>query len=301
MRVLITGAAGQVGQALAAELGTVADLCLATRQDLDLSNPHALAERLSGIEPDLIVNAAAYTAVDKAETEREAAFTVNAAAVEALGQWSSAKSVPIVHFSTDYVFDGNASEPYNETHPLNPLSVYGKSKAEGERLLLKTGAPCLIIRTAWLYSSMGKNFLKTIMRLAGEKEELAVVNDHVGTPTSSPQIAQFIRRLIDENAAALPALFERSSHVVHFTASGRTSWHGFATAIVAGMERHGFSVRASSIRAIPSSDYPTPATRPVFSCLSMERLERVFGFRPDTWEHALENILGTLSAEKSPS
>jgi dTDP-4-dehydrorhamnose reductase len=160
MRILVTGANGQVGLALAQALENEADLRLAARQDLDLSKPRALAERLSAIEPDLIVNAAAYTAVDKAETEREEAFTVNAAAVEALGEWAVGRNVPVIHFSTDYVFDGDAREPYVETHPLNPLSVYGKSKAEGERLLLGTGAPCLIVRTAWVYSSTGKNFLK---------------------------------------------------------------------------------------------------------------------------------------------
>jgi len=291
MRILITGAAGQVGSALGAELASVAELRLAARNDLDLSKPQAIAERLDEIMPDMIVNAAAYTAVDKAESERDAAFTVNADAVEALGEWAARRNAPIIHFSTDYVFDGHASEPYVETHPLNPLSVYGRSKAEGERLLLGTGAPCLIVRTAWVYSSMGKNFLKTIARLAVEKEELAVVNDQVGTPTSSSQIAQFIHRLVRESAASLPALFEKSSHVVHFTASGRTSWHGFASAIVAGMRRRGIAVKTINIRAIPSSDYPTPAMRPHFSCLSTERLERVFDFRPGAWEHALDQVL----------
>jgi dTDP-4-dehydrorhamnose reductase len=300
MRILVTGAGGQVGQALAAEFETVGDLCLATRQDLDLSYPPALAERLNGIEPDLIINAAAYTAVDKAETEREAAFTVNALAVKALGEWSARRNAPIVHFSTDYVFDGRASEPYIETHPLNPLSVYGESKAEGEKLLLGTGAPCLIVRTSWVYSATGKNFLKTIARLASEREELAVVYDQIGAPTSSAQIARFIRRLIGEDAAPLPELFEKASHVVHLTASGRTSWHGFACAIVEGMRHRGVPVKASRIRAISSSEYPTPAVRPRSSCLSAERLERVFGFRCERWEHVLNGVLDTLYGENSP-
>ena len=301
MRILIIGATGQVGLALGRELASLAELCLAARNDLDLSKPHAIAERLNGIMPDVIVNAAAYTAVDKAETERDAAFTVNAVAVEALGKWAARRNAPIIHFSTDYVFDGQAGEPYAETHPVNPLSVYGKSKAEGERLLLGTGAPCLIVRTAWVYSEAGKNFLRTIARLAVEKEELAIVSDQVGTPTSSSQIAQFIHRLVRESAASLPALFEKSSHVVHFTASGRTSWHGFASAIVAGMRRRGIAVKTSSIRAIPSSDYPTPAMRPHFSCLSAERLECVFGFRPGAWEHALDQVLDSMLGGSSSS
>ncbi len=301
MRILITGAAGQVGLALGRELASLAELCLTARDDLDLSKPHAIAERLNGIMPDIIINAAAYTAVDKAETERDAAFTINATAVEALGEWAARRNAPIIHFSTDYVFDGRESEPYIETHPVNPLSVYGKSKAEGERLLLGTGAPCLIVRTAWVYSSTGKNFLKTIARLAVEKEELAIVNDQVGTPTSSSQIAQFIHTLVRESAASLPSLFEKSSHVVHFIASGQTSWHGFASAIVAGMRRRGIAVKTSSMRAIPSSDYPTPATRPHFSCLSTERLERVFGYRPAAWEHALDQVLDSMVGGNSSS
>ena len=167
MRILITGAAGQVGLALGRELASLAELCLTARNDLDLSKPHAIARRLDGIMPDMIINAAAYTAVDKAETEPDAAFTVNAAAVEALGEWAARRNAPIIHFSTDYVFDGQAGEPYAETHPVNPLSVYGKSKAEGERLLLRTGAPCLIVRTAWVCSEAGKNFLKNNRKARG--------------------------------------------------------------------------------------------------------------------------------------
>ncbi len=295
MRILITGAAGQVGVALAQELAALADLVLATRDGLDLSNPQAISGRLSGIKPDLIINAAAYTAVDRAETERELAYTVNAAAVEAMGRWAAENNVPLIHFSTDYVFDGRAAEPYRETHPTNPLSVYGKSKAEGERLLLATGAPCLIVRTAWVYSSTGKNFLKTIVRLASEKDELSVVSDQVGTPTSAFQIAGFVSSLVKEDPASLPAVFEKSSRLVHFTASGRTSWHGFASAIVAGMRRHDLAVKASHVRAIPSSEYPTAAARPQFSRLSAERLERVFGFHPEPWEQALDSVLSTMS------
>ena len=171
MRILITGASGQLGQALAQKLAPVAELSLATRQEIDLSKPETIAEKLDWISPELIVNAAAYTAVDRAEDEAGLAFTVNAAAVGVLGDWVARKGVPLIHFSTDYVFDGKASEPYCEQQPVNPLSVYGKSKAEGERLLFESAAPCLVVRTAWVYAQAGKNFLRTIARLACEREE----------------------------------------------------------------------------------------------------------------------------------
>jgi len=295
MRILVTGASGQVGLALAKELSPLGNLCLADRQNLDLSKPHAIPERLEEIKPDIIVNAAAYTAVDKAESEPDIAYAVNGSAVGVLGEWAARNGVPLIHFSTDYVFDGQASEPYDESRPVNPISVYGKSKAEGESLLLRTGAQCLIVRTAWVYSSTGKNFLKTMVRLAAERDELAVVSDQVGAPTSAVQIAKFIRYVVSEGRAALPARFEKSSHLVHFTASGWTSWHGFASAIVAGMRRRDLSVKATKVRAIPSSDYPTPAVRPKFSRLSMARLQRVFDFHSEPWEMALDDVLEQLS------
>ncbi len=297
MQILVTGATGQVGLALAKELSPLATLRLTNRQDLDLSKPHSMPERLEEMKPDLIINAAAHTAVDKAESEPDIAYAVNGTAVGVLGEWAARHGMPLIHFSTDYVFDGQATEPYDEGHPVNPLSIYGKSKAEGERLLLRSGAPCLIVRTAWVYSATGKNFLKTIVRLAAERDELAVVSDQIGTPTSADQIAKFIHFLVSEGREALPARFEKSSHIVHVTASGWTSWHGFASAIVAGMTRHGLPVKATKIKAIPSIEYPTPAVRPGFSRLSTERLEHVFGFRPESWEDSLDNVLTTLSSE----
>jgi dTDP-4-dehydrorhamnose reductase len=295
MQILVTGASGQVGLALAKKLRPLGNLCLTNRQDLDLSKPHSIPGRLEEIKPSLIINAAAYTAVDKAESEPDIAYTVNGSAVGVLGEWAAQNGVPLIHFSTDYVFDGQASEPCDEAHPINPLSIYGKSKAEGERLLLHTGAQCLIVRTAWVYSATGKNFLKTMVKLAAERDELAVVSDQVGAPTSADQIAQFIRYVVSEGREALPARFEKSSRLVHFTASGSTSWHGFASAMVAGMKHHALPVRATKVSAIPSSEYPTPAVRPKFSRLSLDRLASVFDYQPEPWEQALDEVLRQLS------
>jgi dTDP-4-dehydrorhamnose reductase len=293
-RILITGAGGQVGTALGQELRSVADLVLTTTNNLDLSKPQTIAGGLSEIGPDLIMNAAAYTAVDKAEVEEELAYAVNAVAVEELGAWAATRQVPLIHFSTDYVFDGTATAPYRETYPVAPLSVYGMSKAEGEKLLLNTGACFLIIRTAWVYSGTGKNFFRAIAKLAGERDELAVVDDQIGTPTSAPQIAKFVHHLLSKGLVERPALFEDSGRVVHFTATGWTTWHGFAAAIIAGMKRYGLPVRASSVRAIPSFEYPAAALRPKYSRLSLERLERVFGYHPEPWECALDSVLDTM-------
>jgi dTDP-4-dehydrorhamnose reductase len=295
MQILVTGASGQVGFALAKKLRPLGNLCLTNRQDLDLSKPHSIPGRLEEIKPGLIINAAAYTAVDKAESEPDIAYTVNGSAVGVLGEWAAQNGVPLIHFSTDYVFDGQASEPYDEAHPISPLSIYGRSKAEGERLLLGSGAPCLIVRTAWVYSAAGKNFLKTMVRLACERDELAVVSDQIGTPTSADQIAKFIRHVVSGDREALQGRFEKSSHIVHITASGSTSWHGFASAIVAGMWRYGFPVKATLVRALPTSDYPTPAARPKFSRLSLDRLASVFDYQPEPWEQALDEVLRQLS------
>ncbi len=294
VRILITGAAGQVGTALARELAGLGQLVLATRNDFDLFDVQGIQPRLSSIQPDVIVNAAAYTAVDRAESESALAFAINAAAVEAMGRWAASAGTPLIHFSTDYVFDGRATEPYRETDPVNPLSVYGESKAKGERLLLESGAPCLIVRTAWVYSDTGQNFLKTMVRLADQREELTVVADQTGTPTSARQIAAFVRTLLQPGAAGLAPLFQRSAHVVHFTAEGYTTWHGFAAAILAELRRQGREPIAREVRPISTSDYPTPARRPGFSRLSLERLHHVFQYAPGDWKQEADAVVKSL-------
>jgi dTDP-4-dehydrorhamnose reductase len=294
MRVLITGAGGQIGKALAQELAETNDLYLVTRNELDLANTGAIAPALDKIAPDLIINAAAYTAVDKAEVEKDLAFSTNADAVGVLGRWAAANGAPVIHFSTDYVFNGYAREPYDELQPVNPLSIYGLSKAKGETLLLESAAHCIIIRTCWVYSAVGRNFLKTILRLAGEKDELAVVDDQIGTPTSAAQIALFVKDILSEHHGSLLDLFQRSTSLVHFSAAGWTSWHGFATAIVERAKTLGAPLKASNVRAISSAEFKTMAQRPAFSRLSTARCQRVFFHQPETWQDAMESELQSL-------
>jgi dTDP-4-dehydrorhamnose reductase len=294
MRILIAGAGGQVGRALAQALAETTGLYLATRNELDLANTGAIAPTLDKIAPDLIINAAAYTAVDRAEVERDLAFCINAEAVGVLGMWAAENGAPVIHFSTDYVFDGYADEPYDESQPVNPLSIYGLSKAKGESLLLESGANCIIIRTCWVYSAVGKNFLKTILRLAGEKDELAVVDDQIGTPTSATQIALFVKDILSERQGSLLDLCQRSSSLVHFSAAGWTSWHGFASAIVERAKALGAPLKASTVRAISSAEFKTAAQRPAFSRLSAARLQRVFCHQPETWQNAMERELQAL-------
>jgi dTDP-4-dehydrorhamnose reductase len=301
MRILITGATGQVGRALVAELAGAGEIIAADRAMLDLAAPEAIPATLDAIQPGIVLNCAAYTAVDKAEAEPALAFKVNAETVGALGAWAAKRDVPVVHFSTDYVFDGEGGAPYKEDDALNPLSVYGKSKAEGEALLLRSGAPCLVIRTAWVYAAEGKNFLNTIACLARGREELRVVDDQTGAPTSALQIAQFIAKIVGNQPARLASRLRETAPLVHFTASGSTSWHGFATAIVDGLRARGANLSVKSVQAIPTSEYPTAAKRPRDSRLSIERARDVFGFMPGSWQSALDFELDRLSFERTPA
>jgi dTDP-4-dehydrorhamnose reductase len=301
MRILITGATGQVGRALIAELASVGEIIAADRDMLDLAIPEAIPAVLDAIQPGLIINCAAYTAVDKAEAEPALAMTVNAEAVGALGTWSADRQAAVIHFSTDYVFDGEGGAPYKEDDAINPLSVYGKTKAHGEALLLRSGAPCLVIRTAWVYAAEGKNFLNTIARLAREREELRVLDDQTGAPTSARQIAQFIAYIIGGEPGALAARLREMPPLVHFTASGSTSWHGFATAIVEGLRARGATLSVKKVHPIPTSEYPTAAKRPRDSRLCIERARDVFDFVPDDWRLALDFELDRLTAERMPA
>jgi dTDP-4-dehydrorhamnose reductase len=291
LRILLTGAHGQLGGELAPLLRPLGELVAAGRSECDLSAPETIRRLTAGLRPQLIVHAAAYTAVNDAESHRELAFAVNATAPGVLADEARRHSAMLIHYSTDYVFDGAKQGPYTEADPPSPLNVYGASKLAGERAIAAAGGRHLILRTSWVYGPAGNNFLRTIRRLAGERDELRVVDDQVGAPTSSLQLAQATLRLVEQCAELRQPQFP--SGLYHCTAAGSVSWCGFARAIVRAMESEG-PVRLRHIEAIGSGEYPTPARRPLNSVLSNKKFEHTFGFRPRSWQEGLAEALGEL-------
>jgi dTDP-4-dehydrorhamnose reductase len=300
MRIVLTGVTGQVGAALLAPLRSAGEVIAADRGMLDLSKPEQLGAALDRMAPDLIVNPAAYTAVDRAEDERDLAFRVNAEAPGVLARWAAARAAPLVHFSTDYVFDGSGARPWREDDPTGPLSVYGASKLAGEAAIRMAGGPHLVIRTSWVYAPTGSNFLRTIARLAQERKELRVVADQFGAPTSAAVVAGVVSDMLGtalrkEDRRHLADRFATSGGLLHIAASGATTWHGFATAIVEGLRARGVSLAVKSIQAIPSAAYPTKARRPANSRFDLSRLRTVFGIVTPRWDEALAAELDRLA------
>lgn len=276
MRILLTGPTGQVGGALLDTLPSLGEVVPLDRAELDLARPEAIRAAVRRVEPQIIVNAGAYTAVDEAEREEALAYRINADGPAVLAQEAAHLGALLVHFSTDYVFDGEKAEPYLETDPAKPLNAYGRSKLAGERAIQSSGCRHLILRTSWVYAATGKNFMRTVLRLADEGRPLRVVDDQHGAPTSSRMIAR-------ATAQAVAALGERGG-LYHMSASGRTSWYGFACAIFRAAGVH------AEVTAIPSSDYSTPARRPRNSLLDNGRLAAQ-GIRLPSWEAGLEELL----------
>ena len=291
MRILLTGVTGQVGGALQQPLATIGSVVAVGRHSLDLSQPETIAAALDRLRPDLIVNPAAYTAVDHAEHERDLAFRVNGGAPEAMARWAANRDVPLVHFSTDYVFDGSGDTPWQEGSVPAPLSVYGASKLAGEQAICDAGARHLIVRTSWVYAAEGRNFLRTIARLAHKRVELRVVSDQWGAPTSARIIASTVVAILKRELAG--TCFRENGGPINLTASGVTSWHGFATAIVTGMKQRGADLVAQRVIPIATSDYPTKAVRPLNSRLAPHRLRDAFGIRMPSWQEALDVELNT--------
>jgi dTDP-4-dehydrorhamnose reductase len=274
VKILLTGRDGQVGWELARLLPALGVVEAFSRAELDLADPDKIVERVRAVKPDVIVNAAAYTAVDKAETDREQAMLVNAAGPGFLAAEAQARGALLVHYSTDYVFDGTKTSPYVETDPTNPLSVYGQSKLAGERAIQAVGGRHLIFRTSWVYAARGRNFLLTMLKLGREKPVLRVVDDQRGAPTWAQDIAATTVELLRRRDPA--------SGIYHLTAGGETTWCGFAREIfrLAGI--------ATPVEPITTADYPTPARRPAYSVLSNGRLERTFGLAMPEWRASLE-------------
>jgi dTDP-4-dehydrorhamnose reductase len=294
MRIVLTGITGQVGRALIGPLGTLGDVIPADRSVLNLAEPGTLSEALDRLAPELIVNPAAYTAVDRAEDERELAFIVNGEAPGVIARWASRRGVPLVHFSTDYVFDGDGETPWREDSPTAPLSVYGESKLAGEEAVRAARGPHLIVRTSWVYAAQGANFFRTIARLARERTELRVVADQVGAPTSASVIADAVTRLLEADPNTAPQRFARVNGIVNIAAAGQTNWHGFATRIVDGLRARGLPLAVQSIVPLRSDEYPTKAKRPRNSRFDLTRLQDAFGISTPFWDRALEAELDQL-------
>jgi dTDP-4-dehydrorhamnose reductase len=293
-KILVTGVNGQVGHALQQAFTKHAvDIVALDRSQLDLTDLSAIRRVVQNIEPDLIINPAAYTAVDKAESEPELAYAINATAPQALAEQAAKLNARLIHFSTDYVYAGNKQGVYIESDPTQPLSIYGKSKLAGEEAIRATGIPHLIFRTSWVYGAYGKNFMNTILRLAAERDELRVVADQFGAPTSSNSIAQAVLTAIDT--------WQQQTGTYHLVNFGETSWHGFAQAIVEEYAKlamlPSLKVSAQHIHAITTQDYPTPAVRPANSRLHCEKLKQDFGVTLADWRVALIAELQLLHAQ----
>ena len=297
MRMLVTGVTGQVGGALAARLPPAATVLAAHRSVLDLAKPETIAGILDRLSPDIILNPAAYTAVDKAEDEPDLAARINTEAPGAMARWAAAHDVPLIHFSTDYVFDGSGERAWREDDAPHPLSVYGATKLAGENEIRGARGTFLIVRTSWVYAAEGKNFLGTIARFARDRSELRIVADQIGAPTSAALIGDVVAGLLLQGTEGLRELCARAGGLVHLAASGETSWHGFAAAIVTGLKARGVALAAERIVPIATEDYPTKARRPRNSRLDMTRLRSIFGISPPPWQTALSPELDRLAQE----
>ena len=290
MKILLLGKNGQVGWELQRTLAPLGEIIAIDQEELDLVDSQAIRKAVRNVRPDLIVNAAAYTAVDKAEEEAELAMAINGTAPGILAEEAGHCQATLIHYSTDYVFDGTKEIPYTEEDRPNPINIYGKSKLEGDKLIQETGIPYFIFRTSWVYGLRGGNFLLTILRLAREREEISIVDDQHGAPTWSRMIAEITALVIFRGMKDIGAYMAENEGVYNLTASGQATWHLFAAKILHLAEERAMKCR--NIRAIKSSDYLTPAKRPSYSVLDNQKLYKQFGLKQPSWESSLELALG---------
>jgi dTDP-4-dehydrorhamnose reductase len=316
-RILLVGKSGQLGYDLQQLLPAFGELIAVDRQQLDLSLPDAICRTVQDVRPQVIINTAAYTAVDQAEKDEAVAHAINAVAPGILADQAKQIGAALIHYSTDYVFDGTKSNPYDEADPTNPLGAYGRTKLAGEQAIRNSGVAHLIFRTAWIYSTRGKNFLLTILRLATQREELRIVKDQIGAPTQSRHIAEATVRIVSQLSGTGDSFttdtLDGLVGTYHMTAGGTTNWAEFAAAILenasAAIERrkeppwlvaalNGASLKARRIVPITTAEYPTPARRPPYSVLSNERLVRTFGVRLPEWIAQLQRAFEIDSDSK---
>jgi dTDP-4-dehydrorhamnose reductase len=296
-KILLTGVNGQVGHALQFTLANQFNVVAVSREQLDLTRHDEIRRVISEIKPNIIINPAAYTAVDKAESEQALAYAINATAPQVIAEEAEKINAALIHFSTDYVYDGNKTSPYTELDEVNPLGVYGKSKLAGEEAIRKVGLSHLILRTSWVYSDYGKNFLKTILRLAADRDSLRIVGDQYGAPTSARSISDAIVNLL----STWDINNQSQKGVYHFTNQGSASWYEFACQIVKEYEDLSgqynlppLKVDSKHIESIATSDYPTPAARPTNSRLDNTKLYSIFKVKLPVWQEALKTEMKCL-------
>ncbi len=293
MKILITGASGQLGHELIRQ-GRASDFSIENlnRQELDISNEAQVAQVLPHVSPSVVINAAAYTDVDKAETESDMAYAVNRDGPAYLARYCSDHGVALIHISTDYVFDGTKGRPYRENDPISPLGVYGQSKAQGEALIRSTLKNHIIVRTSWLYSVYGNNFVKTILKLIQERPNLQVVADQFGSPTSASDLAEAL--LIIVTKIATGGNFDWGTY--HYCGKGITTWHGLAEKIIQLAQSYG-TLPIKQVAPITTAEWPTPAKRPPYSALDCSLLKSQFGIAPRPWQESLKHTIGRLNSE----
>lgn len=292
-RVLLLGAGGQLGMQLARKLAAEVELTALTRAEVDFTDADALRSAIRAVEPEIVINAAAYTAVDKAESEPELARLVNAVAPAVIAEETARINGWLIHYSTDYVFDGSGTKPWVETDATGPLSVYGQTKLDGERGIAASGCRHVILRTSWVYAAEGRNFLHTMLRLGRERDQLKIVDDQIGAPTSAEAITEATGVVLRHFAAS--GEDAAASGIYHLTCAGETSWCGFAKAIFAAFAAQ---QKAPEVLPIPTEAYPTPARRPRNSRLNCDKFARQFGFRMPQWQDALNEVAAVLLAPR---
>ena len=295
LRILVTGVAGQVGSALSERAQAAGMTVLPMRRsELDLTRPETIAAILDHASPDIVVNCAAYTAVDQAESEPALAFTVNADSPGAMARWCGANNRALIQLSTDYVFPGTGTRPYREDDPIGPVSAYGTGKAEGESRVRQACARHVILRTAWVYAAEGKNFVRTMLRVGAERELISVVDDQRGCPTAAENIADVVCRIAPRLAADEGT---ECAGTYHYVDAGETTWHGMAERIFAKAEtRWG---RRPELRAITTAQYPTPARRPGYSVLDTTKIRSTFAIVPPSWQDSLDRVLAHIFSRAS--